>query len=163
MKETLYYKKFEGRTPYTPQNFSLSRLIMFQFFAVLFVCIGISYIYWRWTSSLNMDALWFAVPLAIAETLMFVGSVLMVINYWNVKTLPIESPIRYLSEINHSGISLGNDRPLKIDVFIATLNEDKEVVEDTIRDAKKLIRTVVTPKSTDLHLSIPEAYHTFCE
>ncbi len=65
---------------------------------------------------------------------MFGGSVLMIINHWSQKVLPQKPPVRRLSEIE-SGISIDEDRPLKIDIFIATYNEEWEIVEDTVHDA----------------------------
>jgi cellulose synthase (UDP-forming) len=135
--EKLYYKQFETRLPYKAQKVGLVRTLVFQIFAVLFTGVGISYLYWRWTSSLNMDAAWFALPLVIAETLMFIGSLLMIINHWEFKHIPITSPVKNLSEIDNTITPL-EDRPISIDLFIATYNEEKEVVEDTIKDALKL-------------------------
>ena len=39
--------------------------------------------------------------------------------------------------MNHS-VSPETDRPIKIDLFIATYNEEQSIVEDTIKDAKQL-------------------------
>jgi len=138
MKDTIYYRQFESRTPYIAQQFTFLRVVLFQFFAILFIGIGTNYLSWRWLHSINPDALWFSIPLAMAETFMFVGSVLMIINYWDVKTIPKKSSIRFVSEIDPILANNGNDHPLTIDIFIATFNEEKAIVEDTIQDAKKL-------------------------
>lgn len=137
MRTELYYKQFEDRVPYSSQKLTVWKSLFFQFFSLLFIGISSSYLFWRWTTSLNTDALWFAVPLVLAETFMFMGSVLMIINHWNIKNIAAKTPIRFLSEMDNS-ISPETDRPIKIDLFIATYNEEQAIVEDTIKDAKQL-------------------------
>jgi cellulose synthase (UDP-forming) len=137
MKDTLYYNKFDNRTPYAAQRFTFSKVILFQFFSILFVGVGFSYLYWRWFHSVNPDALWFSIPLVVAETFMFIGSLLMIINHWEIKKPIKEKPVRFLSEINNS-IENKENSPISIDIFITTLNEDKLLLEDTIKDVKKL-------------------------
>jgi len=41
---------------------------------------GTWYIGWRWLASINYDALWFAIPLLIAETGSFIGLGLFTAN-----------------------------------------------------------------------------------
>ncbi len=129
-----YYEKFEARRPALPQSTSSVRTMLFQLFGIIFLMVGTSYLLWRWTVSLNPDALWFSVPLVLAETFMFGGSVLMIINHWSQKVLPQKPPVRRLSDIE-SGIAKEDDRPLKIDLYIATYNEELAIVEDTVHDA----------------------------
>lgn len=132
-----YFSKFENRKPYEfiPEN--KFRTLLFQFFGIITVLFGLSYIYWRWRYSLNPDALWFAIPLVVAETLSYISTILIVINFWSYKDPPRSSAVRYLSEIED--LQERNDRPLSIDVFIATFNEDVELVRLSIHDAKKMI------------------------
>jgi len=137
LKTELYYKQFENRVPYSSRKLTVWKTLLFQFFSLLFIGISSSYLFWRWTTSLNTDALWFAVPLVSAETFMFLGSVLMIVNHWNFKNISPKQPIRFLSEMDNT-ISPGTDRPIKIDLLIATYNEEQAIVEDTIKDAKQL-------------------------
>jgi len=137
LKTELYYKQYENRVPYSAQKMSVWKSILFQFFSIVFIGVSSSYLFWRWTVSLNTDALWFSVPLVVAETLMFLGSVLMIINHWSTKNISSKPPIRFLSEMDND-TSLESNRPIKIDLFIATYNEEKAIAEDTIRDVKQL-------------------------
>ncbi len=84
-----------------------------------------------------MDALWYAIPLVLAETLAWIGTVLFTINLWKEEDPPQAPPPQ---EINDC---LGADeavepRPVKVDLFIATYSEDVELVRLSIRDAMKM-------------------------
>lgn len=113
------------------------RSYAFQFTAVITIGLGLSYLYWRWTDSINPNALWFAIPLVIAETLSFIGTFLMFFNLWENKDPKIQPPPHYLSDIEE--LNGRPDRPIKIDVHIATYNEEVELVRYSIRDAKKML------------------------
>jgi cellulose synthase (UDP-forming) len=135
--KNFYFSKFEDRKPYSPVPENKFRTMVFQFFGIITIVFGFSYLYWRWRYSLNPDALWFAIPLVVAETLSFVSTILMVFNFWSYKDSPKLPPVRYLSDIED--LQERQDRPLIIDVFIATYNEDVELVRLSIIDAKKMI------------------------
>src|ERR1051326_2282294 len=136
MKE-FYFSKFENRKPYTAIQNNEYRTLLFQFTAILTVFFGVSYLIWRWRFSLNQDALWFAIPLALAETLSFIGTILAIINFWSYKDPEKKPPVHFLSEIEN--LYGRTDRAIRIDIFIATYNEDVELVRYSIRDAKKII------------------------
>ncbi len=134
--EAKYYSVFEDRKPYKPAKFSLWKDVLFQFFSIIFLFIGMDYLIWRWNHSINWDAAWLSLPLYFAEVMAFIGSILTIINYWTYKDLPITPPVHFLSEIED--IPKEQDRPVKIDLFIATYNEDLAIVEDTVKDAVKV-------------------------
>lgn len=133
---TFYFSKFENRQP--PDPLPVSRPIerIWQSLAVLNLCLGAWYIGWRWTSSINWDAAWFAIPLVLAETCAWFGLVLFTLNLWKTRDYPLRDPPGLLSEC--TGDALHTDRPLSVDVFIATYNEDEELVRLSIRDAKAM-------------------------
>jgi cellulose synthase (UDP-forming) len=131
-----YFNKFEQRQPHRPVKDNKGRSLLFQFCGILTLALGVAYLHWRWTASLNMDALWFAIPLVVAETLSFIGTALMILNFWSYKDPEIKEPPRFLSDIE--ALEGRPDRPLKIDVHIASYNEDVELVRLSIRDAKKM-------------------------
>lgn len=133
-----YYLRYEHRTPAPPVPDSKIRTVIFQILSLVFIGMGVAYLWWRWNFSLNPDALWFAVPLVSAESLAFLGSVLIVINYWSNRDPEQKPPVRYLSELRPLKENEA-DRPVSIDVFIATYNEELELVRLTVRDAKKMI------------------------
>ncbi len=134
--DTKYYSVFEDRKPYKPSKFSLWQDALFQFVSIIFIFVGTDYLYWRWNHSINWDVPWLSLPLYFAELMAFIGSLLTIFNYWSHKDLPITKPVHFLSEIED--IPQGQDRPIKIDLYIATYNEELDIVEDTVRDAVKV-------------------------
>jgi len=132
--ETPYYRAFENRRPEYVAGASPFRTALFRFFSLIYLGVGISYLRWRYTESINPDALIFSMTLWWAEVLMFIGGVLMIINHWNSRQLRVRKPVRLLSQIEQN-IKSDQDRLISIDLFIATYNEPLNVVEDTIIDA----------------------------
>ncbi|HEV2078959.1 MAG TPA: glycosyltransferase [Allosphingosinicella sp.] len=134
--ETFYFRRFEDRRP--PQPLPQNVLIesIWQFFAVAALTLGAWYIWWRWNESLNWEALWFAIPLALAETLAFFGLVLFVYNLWAVGDYPRRSPPARIGECDPEAPD--PVRPVSVDVFITTYNEDEELVRLSIRDAMRM-------------------------
>ena len=112
------------------------RLNIFRFFSIIFIVYGFSYLNWRLQESINQDALIFSYTLLFAESLMFFGSLLMVINHWSIKKIKTRKNVCKLSHVKD--VSDIEDRPVKIDIFIATYNEPLEIVEKTIVSAVKL-------------------------
>jgi cellulose synthase (UDP-forming) len=136
LKKEFYFNKFEDRQPYPPVNPNKYRTLLFQSAGIITIALGISYLYWRWRYSLNPDAIFFSVLLATAETLSFLSTIMIIINFWEYKDPVKTPPVHMLSEIED--LQGRPDRPVKIDVFIASYNEDVELVRYSIIDAKKL-------------------------
>ena len=63
-----YFTRFEHRQPPEPLKTPRWVMLTWQVLAVASLILGANYIYWRWTASLNTDALWYAIPLVLAET-----------------------------------------------------------------------------------------------
>lgn len=143
-----YFKQFEHRKPPPPLPHSPRRELLWQFLAVIALLLGANYIRWRWTDSLNVDALWFAIPLALAETLAYIGLVLFTINLWKVRDYPRLPPPR---EIGECADNPGDEhRPVSVDIFITTYSEEEELVRLSIRDAK----AVRYPHPIDLRIHV---------
>ncbi|MBA3664157.1 MAG: glycosyltransferase [Bacteroidetes bacterium] len=136
MKKTFYFNKYADRKPYPAIAENKYRTLLFQFFGILTVALGIAYLSWRWKHSLNPNAMVFSILLVIAETLSFISTVMIIINFWAYKDPEKKAPVHYLSDIED--LQGRPDRPLRLDVFIATYNEDVELVRYSIIDAKKL-------------------------
>jgi len=131
-----YFDKFEDRVPEPPLEHNEYRELLWQFFAVMALTVGAWYIYWRWTASLNFDALWYAVPLVLAETGAYIGLVLFTFNMWKVEDTPKqEAPTMLSSIVSYEPQA---DRPITIDVFFPTYDEDPELVRLSILDAKAI-------------------------
>lgn len=131
-----YFRVFEDRRPPDPIACSAWREALWQFLAVIALLMGARYLIWRWTHSLNHDAMWFAVPLVLAETLGYVGLILFVINLWKDQPVPKLEPPATVGETSPSAEDPG--RPIAVDLFIATYSEDPELVRLGIVDAKAI-------------------------
>lgn len=136
MQKQFYFDRFESRRPYSSIPDNKYRTLLFQFAGIITIALGFAYLNWRWRFSLNPDAMWFSVPLVTAESLSFISTILIVITFWSNKDAAKTPPVHYLSEIED--LEGAPERPVKIDVFIASYNEDVELVRLSISDAKKM-------------------------
>ena len=103
--------------PSSPWREALTRT-----FAGALLLYGAYYIGWRWTHSLNYDALWFSAPLAGAETLALFVTALYVFTVWRLKRRePPAAP-----------------EGLDVDVFVTTYNEPLEVIRKTALGARAI-------------------------
>jgi cellulose synthase (UDP-forming) len=129
-----YFSEFEDRKPPPPLAHSLTIEFLWQLTATCAAVLGLWYLSWRWTSSLNYDALWFSIPVVMAETLSFIGMLLYFHNLWSVNDAPQQAPPSLRSQV----VSDGSDRLLSVDVFLPTYTEDPEMTRYSIRDAMAL-------------------------
>lgn len=145
---SFYFDKFEDRRPPEPLAYSRPVELIWQVLAVATLVTGAIYLHWRWTASLNFDALWFAIPLVIAETCAYFGLILFVANLWKTRDYPRRPPPATFAECVKPEEAA--DRPLSVDVFIATYNEEEELVRLSIRDAK----AITYPHPIDLKIHV---------
>ena len=100
------------------------------------LALGGWYLAWRWTASLNPRALAFSVVVALAETLAWLGAALFFLSIWRIEDPPGRPPPRTVNDVLEE--PLPEDRPLRVDVLIATLDEPVELVRRSVRDAQAL-------------------------
>jgi len=131
-----YFEQFEDRTPPKPIPYSISRELLWQFLATMNLFIGAWYIHWRWTDSLNFDAIWFAYPLVIAESLAYIGLMFFTFNLWKTKDIVAGKAPYKLSEVVDEKAAF--ERAIKVDVFFPTYDEEPELVKLSIQDALKI-------------------------
>jgi cellulose synthase (UDP-forming) len=143
-----YFLKYEHRIPEPPLPYSVARELLWQFLATIALVVGAWYIWWRWTGSLNTDAMWFAVPLVVAETCAFIGMVLFVFNLWKDDPIEITAPPITLNDITPGHPD--GARALIVDVMFATYNEDPELVRLGIIDAK----AITYPHPIDIRIHV---------
>lgn len=143
-----YFDRFEARTPPATVPFSAAREWVFQAFAVAALALGADYIWWRWTGSIAGAPAWFALPLVVAETLAFAGSVLFFLGIWRTQDPAPQPPPRTVNDVLAAKVA--EDRPLVVDVFFPTYSEDPELVRLSLRDAKKL----TYPHPLDLRIHV---------
>jgi cellulose synthase (UDP-forming) len=94
----------------------------FRTLAIASVVAGLTYIGWRFAASLNWDALWFAIPLVLAETYGILGNILFVFTVWRPAQRRSPPPLEGAT----------------VDVFITTYNEPVELVRQTAEAAKRI-------------------------
>jgi cellulose synthase (UDP-forming) len=140
------FVKYDARRPEPPVPHSDSREILWQFLATTTAGVGLWYMWWRWTASLNWDAPWFSIPMVLAETCAFVGLLLFIHNLWCNKDVGKRAPPARRKDC----IPDADNEPISVDVFIPTYSEDPELVRYSIRDAKALDR----PHNLDLRIHI---------
>ncbi len=145
---SFYFEAYEHRRPEPPLPYSLPTELIWQYLAVIALTVGAWYLWWRWTASLNMDALWYAIPLVVAETAAYFGLALFVFNLWKVEDTPVQAPPLSLRDV--VGTLYGDDRPLSIDVFFPTYDEDPELVRLSILDAKR----ITYPHAINIHIHV---------
>jgi len=133
---SFYFDCFEHRKPEPPLKHSPVVESIWQYLSIIALVMGAWYLWWRWDSSLNMDALWYAIPLAFAETAAYIGLMLFVFNLWKVEDYPQRPAPETLKDVLDT--LHGDDRPISIDVFFPTYDEDPELVRLSIIDAKKI-------------------------
>ncbi|MEP6857524.1 MAG: glycosyltransferase [Gemmatimonadales bacterium] len=91
-------------------------------FAALAWLYGLYWIIWRWTSSLNADALIFSIVLIVAETYGLISSFFLIATVWKLKYR--ESP--------------PTPKGLDVDVFITNYDEPLEVLRRTAIGARAI-------------------------
>lgn len=80
------------------------------------------YIIWRWGWTLNPDALWFSIPLALAETWGLVTAFVMIHSVWRIRhRQPLPAP-----------------PGMTVDVFITCYDEPLEVIRRTAIGARAI-------------------------
>ena len=143
-----YFDAFEERRPSEPLPYSATWELLYQFLATVTLVIGGWYIGWRWAYSLNYDALWFAVPLLLAETFAYIGLMLFTFNLWKTQDYEQRDPPELHSETVDEKLAL--ERPILIDMFFPTYDEDPELVRLSIHDAKQ----VTYPHSISVNIHV---------
>lgn len=129
--DPFYFNEYEKRAnPEPPADLSYIQSI-FRVLGIITIVLGGYYIAWRWAYSLNFKSPIFSSILIITETGSYLGLWFFVASLWT------EIPITEL-EKKRDAVSLDNPTP-QVDIFIATYNEDPELVRLSIQDAKKVI------------------------
>ncbi|MBL4751377.1 MAG: glycosyltransferase [Amylibacter sp.] len=142
-----YFSDYEDRVPEPPLKYEPFIEFIWQVLAICTIALGARYLLWRWFYSLNTDALWFAIPVVIAETCAFIGLLLFVHNLWSVNDTPQTKAPSKRSEV----INDADDASLiSVDIFLPTFNEDPELTRYSIRDAK----AVTYPCPIDLKIHV---------
>ncbi len=98
------------------------RLAGFRLLAILTALLGLNYIVWRYAASLNVHALWFAIPLVLAETYTLVDTGLFIFMMWKPPRRSVPPPPDSAS----------------VDIYITTYNEPASLVRLTVEAAMRI-------------------------
>lgn len=128
-----YFKKYEFREPNARPPIGKKTEAFWQFFAVIALYLGATYMFWRITSSFNEAAPVFSCLVLGAEALAFIGLVLFYFDIWAEGDTETQPPPKTARDI---GLQI--DREIQVDVFITTFDEPVSVVEPTIQSALAL-------------------------
>jgi cellulose synthase (UDP-forming) len=107
------------------------RTLWFRYLAEINLIFGAWYLYWRIFHSLDLEALWLAIPLLLAEIYSYLGGAMFTIGLWR----PLERQTKSLPYLNSP---LPVSEWPTVDVFITCYSEPPEMVEETARAALAL-------------------------
>ncbi len=133
---TDYFTAFENRKPPPPLQTNTWIHALGQIFLINALVFGAWYLHWRWTASLNFEALWFSVPLVLAETGAYIGLVLFAFNIWRVKDVPQKPAPSCITQCVRDGEAL--PRSISVDVYFPSYDEDPSLVRLSLLDAKSI-------------------------
>jgi len=131
---SFYFEEFETRKPPEAIPYSARREGIWQILATITLVLGAWYIIWRWGWSLNMDALWYSIPVVLAETAAYIGMLLFVHNLWAHGDTPTVEAPSSISDCDPIAV----DRNVTVDVFFPSYDEEPDLVRLSIEDAKRL-------------------------
>ncbi len=128
-----YFRAFDHVRPPATTYMSPFRHGLWHVLAGLTAGLALWYLHWRWTASLNPDAMVFSVSVAIAETMAFIGTVLSFHDIWREQDTPKAPPPGCRRDAH-----LEDDGNITVDLFITTFDESTDIVGPSITDAKAL-------------------------
>jgi cellulose synthase (UDP-forming) len=101
-------------------HLSPKRELLVRIVAVIALAFSTYYVYWRWAHSLNLEALWFSVPLALAETYGLITAYFMAFTVWRLPRRTVRPAPPGLS----------------VDVYITCYDESLEILRRTAVGAR---------------------------
>ena len=99
------------------------RLLLIRVLVALTVVLGLNYLLWRWSASVNWTHWWIAVPLVLAETYSLIDALLFGATMWRLRERGSPPP---------------PPPGATVDVFITTYNEPIDLVMTTARAARDI-------------------------
>lgn len=150
-----YFAAFLKRKAPARPPLSAAARTSWQLLASATIGLGLWYLHWRWTHSLNPDALVFSILVASAETAAYLGTLMFFFDIWDEGDTPKQAPPRtrceaaldIIDDADNLQEELGstpasdNTPPavsITVDVFITTYDEDIVVVEPSVVAARAL-------------------------
>lgn len=128
-----YFQRYENRLPPLTPPLSARREMLWHLFAGLTIGSGAFYLVWRWTSSLNPDAMVFSVMVALAESLCFVGTMIFFHDIWREGDTTTAAPPATRAEAGLMG-----DGPIHVDLLLTSFNEESDILKPSIAAALQM-------------------------
>ncbi|PYE85993.1 glycosyltransferase [Pseudoroseicyclus aestuarii] len=128
-----YFAAYEARMPARVPAHSPRQAMLWQVLAGATIGLAVWYLHWRWTASLNPEAMVFSVAVAAAETLGLIGTLLFFYDIWREGDTPQAAPPETRAQAGLAG-----DGAIGVDLYLTTYDEEVEVVEPSIRAALAL-------------------------
>lgn len=95
--------------------------------------LGVWYLYWRWTASLNHEAMAFSVVVALAETMTFFATLLFFFNIWDEgDSTPTAPPA------SRTDVGLQGTGEIRVNIFVTTYDEDTDLVARSVEAAQQV-------------------------
>lgn len=112
-----------GSRRYVDEAAEQRRLVPLRFWIALTLALGLNYVLWRWSASINWSNWWISVPLVAAETYSLVDLTLFGMTVWRSR---------------QGGEPPAAPAGLSVDVYITTYNEPVDLVARTARAARDI-------------------------
>lgn len=128
-----YFRAFDTRMPSIFPTMKGWQESLWHLLAGLAVGLGVWYLHWRWTSSLNPDAMWFSILIVSAETLTFFGLLLFFFDIWKEGDTQQKAPPE-----TRKDAGLDGSGPINIDVFLTTFDESEDLLAASIQAIDEL-------------------------
>lgn len=123
-----------------PPDVFKRRLRLLRVAIILNLALGFNYLIWRYLFSINIHALWFAIPMIIAETYSILGNALFCVTLWKpTQRHPVPLSAFILAFRRMHG------RLPAVGVFITVYNEPVELVRTTAEAAMAMRHPPMIP------------------
>lgn len=133
MKHQPYFSAFSGVNPPELAPLSSREKSAWHLMAGVTIGFGLWYLHWRWTASLNPDAIVFSILIAGCETVAFVGTALFFFDIWDEGDTEQPPPPQ-----TRKVVGLDGDGDITVDVFVTSFDEEISIVEPTLTAARAL-------------------------
>lgn len=117
-----YFERYSHRKAPSYVQLDPWRRWVWHFLAGATIAAGAAYLHWRWTISLNPDALVFSVCVTTAETLFFLGTLLFYFDIWDEGDTP------FVAVLDNEHWEKPRSATTTVDIFVTTYDEPIEVV-----------------------------------
>lgn len=132
-QQALYFTAFMNRLPSRVTRLTGNRRTAWHVAAGMTIGLGVWYLFWRWTASLNAEAMLFSVAVVGAETMAFLGTLLFFFDIWDEGDTRMDPP-----PDTGKDLGLEDAEDIHVNVIITTCDEDVELVRHSVHASMQL-------------------------